>query len=118
MDTICSLTKITEVYDIIWLHSNAENMDRPCIIIDDLSLLLYLGFTVCDIILLINSLSEKVYEKGGNLVVFLHNDCKDDAEQVMLNEHLFRMSNLRIDINPLSSGFSDGIDGQVPFQIN
>lgn len=82
----------------------------PCLFLEDLALVLDLGFPVNEVLQLIISLKSLV--KDGILVIYA--TCgKDDGVDVILRNFLFHYANWFLETSGLSSGLSSAIDGQV-----
>ncbi|OAJ37008.1 hypothetical protein BDEG_21088 [Batrachochytrium dendrobatidis JEL423] len=79
---------------------------KPCIVIDDVSMLLYAGLSIEQLVKLVMALNGYVIEKSGCLVMLVHDDNPDDEEQVSLNSLL-----------TLESGFTEDIHGQLTVKL-
>ncbi|KAI8921788.1 hypothetical protein BC831DRAFT_475446 [Entophlyctis helioformis] len=90
---------------------------KPCIVIDDLSMLLYAGMSPTQLVKLTMALCDLVIQRDGCLVVLAHDDCPDDQELVALNMWLARLSHVLLHVRPLESGVTDSVHGQLTVAI-
>ncbi|KAJ3287097.1 hypothetical protein HDU76_007873, partial [Blyttiomyces sp. JEL0837] len=91
-----------------------------CLVFDDLSVLLDLGFAVEDLIKFVLSLQRYVQGTGGALVVLLHADkvTKPELPQVYMVQSLSHMVDYRLHVEKLESGNIEGVTGQIKVIIN
>ncbi|KAI9342082.1 hypothetical protein DFJ73DRAFT_797576 [Zopfochytrium polystomum] len=89
-----------------------------CIVVDDLSVLIYLGVELREVMRFVVALSRFVRKRGGTLAVRVHADATTvpDVEQEALVEALLQLADYRIHVQGLASGFSDGVTGQLTVQ--
>ncbi|EGF83429.1 hypothetical protein BATDEDRAFT_84977 [Batrachochytrium dendrobatidis JAM81] len=90
---------------------------KPCIVIDDVSMLLYAGLSIEQLVKLVMALNGYVIEKSGCLVMLVHDDNPDDEEQVSLNSLLVRLADALIHVQTLESGFTEDIHGQLTVKL-
>ncbi|KAI8998159.1 hypothetical protein BC832DRAFT_595214 [Gaertneriomyces semiglobifer] len=88
---------------------------RPCVVIDDLSVLLYSGVPLNDIITFVATLRSQIEKEDGFLAVLVHADPSgnEDVEQRVLNTTLMHMTDYILHVQPLKSGVTQGVDGQL-----
>ncbi|KAJ3046848.1 Elongator subunit elp6 [Rhizophlyctis rosea] len=97
-------TRATEGYAISW-----------SLIFDDISLLLYSGIAVQDVLWLVGACRALIINLRGHLVVLSHADVTttEDVEQTALNRSLGHMSDYMLEVRSLESGVTHGVTGQL-----
>ncbi|KAL2913510.1 hypothetical protein HK105_206970 [Polyrhizophydium stewartii] len=95
----------------------AEPPRKPCIVIDDVSMLLFVGLSVSQTVLLVTALRSFVIALGtqrdGCLAVLVHDDCPADEEQASANAWIQQLATVLLHVRPLDSGFTEGVHGQL-----
>ncbi|KAH6562241.1 hypothetical protein BASA50_001183 [Batrachochytrium salamandrivorans] len=99
------------------ISSTVRDQRHPCIVIDDVTMLLYAGWSVQQLVKLIMALSGFVVERSGCLVILTHDDCPDDLELVSFNSWIVRLANILILVRPLKSGYTDDVHGQLTVRL-
>lgn len=97
---------------------SSKSSSRPCIILDCLSFLLYNGYSLKSIVMLVTKLAHYIIAAQGTLIVFAHNDSADDKDQLMMCDWLRYEAHSVINVAPLASGVSEGISGQMEISVN
>ncbi|KAJ3300060.1 Elongator subunit elp6 [Borealophlyctis nickersoniae] len=95
--------------------ATADSSPRPCIIFDDLSVLLYMGVPVKDIVRLVMACRTFVDEHDGFLIVLAHADTTtpQDDEQVALVQSLTHVADHILEVRGLVNGVTQGVHGQL-----
>lgn len=94
------------------------NGQSPVVIIDNLSVLLSVGYPAQEILGLIHYLTELIMESpgdnGGTLVLFCNN-CKDfnDDDNELLWNYIKHTSSLQLEVSGLKSGYCKEVHGEV-----
>ncbi|KAJ3037050.1 Elongator subunit elp6 [Rhizophlyctis rosea] len=90
--------------------------DASCaLIFDDISLLLYTGIAVKDVIWLVSACRSLATSLKGHLVVLSHADTttQEDVEQTTLLRSLGHMADYLLEVRSLESGVTHGVTGQL-----
>jgi hypothetical protein len=82
------------------------------VIFDDLSVLLFMGMPLLELIKFIDEMFGICKRNHLNVVILTH-VCKGDEELELLNVILSYYMDVILTVEPLASGFTDGVDGQL-----
>ncbi|TPX72172.1 hypothetical protein SpCBS45565_g00617 [Spizellomyces sp. 'palustris'] len=96
------------------VSSNVQDGAKPCIVIDDLNMLLYSGVPLGDLLTCISSLNSYVAQHNGCLVVLVHNDTSSgDVRQAAMCKSLSHLADYVLEVQGLESGATQGLHGQL-----
>ena len=97
------------------LHKS--NSQPPLVIIDNISILISLGFSVTDVVACCHYLQEFVHQehlKKGSLILYTNNGRGDNDEQLkILWNWICHNASLTIEVSGLSTGYCKDVHGEV-----
>ncbi|CAG8540425.1 8789_t:CDS:2 [Rhizophagus irregularis] len=100
-------------------HSSIDD-SRVCLIFDDLSVLIYSGFSVRDILEFVKACRMMIEKYNGSLVMLVHADeditqssLDDELDQEIFLKSLIYQSEYLLSVRGLGSGFSKDVSGEI-----
>ncbi|GBB86603.1 hypothetical protein RclHR1_00130044 [Rhizophagus clarus] len=112
-------TFIFTKYLIETRHSSIDD-SRVCLIFDDLSVLIYSGFNVRDILGFVKACRMMIEKYNGSLIMLVHADedvtqssLDDELGQEILLKSLIYQSEYLLSVRGLGSGFSKDVSGEI-----
>ncbi|RUS13699.1 hypothetical protein BC937DRAFT_94904, partial [Endogone sp. FLAS-F59071] len=89
--------------------------DRPLVILDDASVLLWSGYDVMDVVGFVRALRVLLQKRNGTLITLIHADeqLASDPAQDAFVPSVLGMADLVLSIQGLGSGFSKDVHGQL-----
>ncbi|GES76842.1 elongator complex protein 6 [Rhizophagus clarus] len=100
-------------------HSSIDD-SRVCLIFDDLSVLIYSGFNVRDILGFVKACRMMIEKYNGSLIMLVHADedvtqssLDDELGQEILLKSLIYQSEYLLSVRGLGSGFSKDVSGEI-----
>ncbi|CAI2169336.1 1412_t:CDS:2 [Funneliformis geosporum] len=104
---------------IVARHSSIDD-SRVCLIFDDLSILLYAGFNVRDILEFVKACRMLIEKYNGSLIILIHADedvspssFDDELDQEIFLKLLIYQSEYLLSVRGLGSGFSRDVSGEI-----
>ncbi|CAG8481307.1 6139_t:CDS:2 [Funneliformis mosseae] len=104
---------------IVARHSSIDDT-RVCLIFDDLSILLYVGFNVRDILEFVKACRMLIEKYNGSLIILIHADedvspssIDDELDQEIFLKSLIYQSEYLLSVRGLGSGFSRDVSGEI-----
>jgi archaellum biogenesis ATPase FlaH len=104
------LTKSPSFEDIL---SKVKTAQDSIIVLDNITPILFKGLPLVEVVEFVHSLAGICSKNSLKLVILTHNDSPDDIDLVNLNVMIGYYMDLILNVEPLESGFTDGIDGQL-----
>lgn len=119
---------VTSLIDTVNIRSGASENCRPCIVIDDITYLLFLGASLSDIMSYIHAIKAMVESRSGIFIILAHHDTgikplisqqiplptgssSDELLNIILVNQLRQTSHIILQVEPL--GATHGVDGQI-----
>ncbi|RIA88228.1 hypothetical protein C1645_775563 [Glomus cerebriforme] len=108
------------IKQIIETRHSSINDSRICLIFDDLSVLIYSGFNIKDILEFVKACRMMIEKYNGSLVMLIHADedvsqssPDDELDQEIFLKSLIYQSEYLLSVRGLGSGFSKDVSGEI-----
>lgn len=96
------------------LEQILENNEKAWVIVDDVSVLLSIGYTYHQVRFFVNRLYSVCQRSNSSCAILIHKDgMSDDPDLHNLVHHVIYHSNFTVETLGLASGMSQDIDGQI-----